>query len=271
MATETLALPKTVLAWPGAARTIPSWMKPLEPELTKPEDLETLDRLPELTVVWFQGLQPLLERRTFLSHLSSRLSRSERPARVVFVFESKAGRKRGTAIAESYLSLLELFDRPSDLEIADGKEAAEGTVWEAVAKIAASRASSGASRGPRDPMAEVKEVLAATKGLRTRLGKLSADKVAAAFGLSVAELSELLGKSRQSVSKTPDSEALQPLLRAYERIARLRALLDDEDFRSWLRLPNRQLEGRTPLEVIRGGKAARIADLAEDLLTGQPA
>ena len=70
--------------------------------------------------------------------------------------------------------------------------------------------------------------------------------------------------------KTDDAEALQPRLFPFERIARLRAVLPASDFRSWLNMPNEELEERTPIELVRNGKAEVVADLAEDMLTGSP-
>jgi hypothetical protein len=47
-------------------------------------------------------------------------------------------------------------------------------------------------------------------------------------------------------------------------------VLSERDFRSWLNMANEQLDGRTPIDVIRGGQAGVVADLAEDMLTGSP-
>jgi len=60
------------------------------------------------------------------------------------------------------------------------------------------------------------------------------------------------------------------LLQPFERVARVRAVLSQNDFRKWLHLANDQLDGRTPLEAIRHGKVAVVADLVEDMLTGSP-
>jgi len=47
-------------------------------------------------------------------------------------------------------------------------------------------------------------------------------------------------------------------------------VLSESDFRSWLNMPNEQLDDRTPIELIRNGEADTVADLAEDMLTGSP-
>jgi hypothetical protein len=56
----------------------------------------------------------------------------------------------------------------------------------------------------------------------------------------------------------------------FERIARLRLKLSDSDFRKWLRMPNAQLDGESPLEVIRKGEVQVISEFVEDMLLGNP-
>jgi len=121
-----------------------------------------------------------------------------------------------------------------------------------------------------DPLGRLKSTIAATAHLRAASGRLSARRVAEAFGLTLAQLAAAIGKARQTVWKTDDAEALQPRLFAFERIARLRTVLSETDFRSWLNMPNEQLDERTPIEVVRSGKAEVVADLAEDMLSGSP-
>ena len=121
-----------------------------------------------------------------------------------------------------------------------------------------------------DPLGRLKSVIAATADLRATSGRLSARRVAEAFGLTLAQLAAAIGKARQTVWKTDDAEALQPRLFAFERTARLRTVLPESDFRSWLNMPNEQLDDRTPIELIRNGEADTVAELAEDMLTGSP-
>ena len=113
-------------------------------------------------------------------------------------------------------------------------------------------------------------MIASTAALRSGSGRLSAQKVAEQFGLSLAELGSLIGRSRQALWKTDDSEAIQASLLPFERIGRLRAVLPENDFRSWLNMSNEQLDEQTPIQVIRDGKAGSVADLAADMLTGSP-
>lgn len=89
------------------------------------------------------------------------------------------------------------------------------------------------ARASSDPLASVRRVAEAMAGLRSETGRLDAGRVAEAFGLSVAELAGLVGKSRTSLSRIPDAMALQPSLRPFERTVRLRAVLSEADFLSW--------------------------------------
>jgi hypothetical protein len=120
-----------------------------------------------------------------------------------------------------------------------------------------------------DPFAGVKEIVDSTADLRTGSGNLSAARVAEAFGISVAELAGLIGKTRQAVSQRDESKSIQEALLPYERVARLRAVLG-QNFKKWLRIPNRELADRVPLDVIREGNVKVAAELVEDMLTGTP-
>jgi hypothetical protein len=127
-------------------------------------------------------------------------------------------------------------------------------------------------RSPRpSPLDEVARETGITAHLRAGSGNLSAEKVAHFYGLSVKALAELLGRTRQAVSKTPDADSLQAPLEYFERIARLRSVLrDDASFRKWLRMPNQRLNGERPLDWIREGRWQNLADLVDDILTGAP-
>ena len=90
-------------------------------------------------------------------------------------------------------------------------------------------------RRPRSsPLDDIKEVMQATQDLRVGNGNISAERVAKLFGVSLSELANWLGRSRQAVSKTPDADSLQPSLGFFERVARLRVVVKaDEAFRKW--------------------------------------
>jgi len=118
------------------------------------------------------------------------------------------------------------------------------------------------------PLDEVKEVIESTQDLRVANGKLSAVAVASAFGVSLNQLAGWLGRSRQALSKTPDADSLQNELGFFERVARLRVVVSQDRFLKWLRMPNSQLEGDTPLKLLADGERQVVADLVDDMLTG---
>lgn len=103
-------------------------------------------------------------------------------------------------------------------------------------------------------------------------GRLDARRVSAWFGLPLAALARISGRSPQAVSKTPDAPTLQKPLRAFEVVASgLERLVGSEaGARIWLNTPNPDLAGRTPLSLLSQGEGQVVADLVEDLLVGQP-
>lgn len=121
------------------------------------------------------------------------------------------------------------------------------------------------------PLDGVQELLKATADLRIASGNLSAAAVAKVYGVSISQLADWLGSSRQAVTKTPDANSLQNGLGFYERVARLRALVPKDGFVKWLRMPNAQLDGKRPLEILAAGQGQVVADLVDDMLTGAPA
>jgi hypothetical protein len=175
------------------------------------------------------------------------------------------------------IDLFRLFPDPERVEIARGD--IETTLRSLIAKIEVltertetSRSDSLARGAPRpSPLDQVRSVVGATKELRVSGGNLSARNVADLFGVSLSELAKWLGRTRQAVSKAPAADSLQNQLGYFERIARLRAVLEaPADFRKWLRMPNSQLDGKTPLEVLEEGRWQVVADLVDDMLTGSP-
>jgi hypothetical protein len=272
MRTEVLdyEYPSTMITSPTGETTSPAPLRRYRPRVARPSELRSLRRLPELTIVWTKEIDTLLSHRTFLRTLSARLTETPEPSKIVFLFQTRSRKANERESAQKLVQLFRFFSRPLDLEVAQGIEAGEDAFKEAVAKIAATRESSSQRTTRSDYLGRLKRVIDATQDLRVKSGKLSAINVASAFGLSVAELAAVIGRTRQAASKTPDADSLQPLLQPFERVARLRAVLSEDDFRKWLHLPNDQLENRAPLKVIREGNVKVIADLAEDMLTGSP-
>jgi transcriptional regulator with XRE-family HTH domain len=264
MTTATMAYPKILLTGPAQKSSVPHWMRRFSPRVVSTENVRSLSRLPELTVVRAEAPAAILALQPFLKSLAKGIRQTPRPAKILFVFDgADSGVDPGRL-----LEVLTYFDRPADIEFVRLQGDVHFRLDETVAKIWAEQE---AERDPgTDPLRQIKSVIAATADLRTASGRLSAQQVAKAFGLSLAELAGLLGRSRQAVSKTGDAESLQPALAPFERIARLGAALSQSDFLRWLRMPNEQLEGRSPLDAIRDGRVTEIADLAEDMLTGNP-
>lgn len=256
----------------GSVR-VPAWVKAFPHEVRPASELRVLGKLPAMTIVQADDAATVLAHRAFLVTLV-KLHERETAGRIVFAFR-KPSRENAKARVQSFAKLLSHFQRAADIELAHGREgirlAVEGAMAKALVAVKIAGPPAAQARPSADPLASVRTVLEATASLRSDAGRLDAGRVAEVFGLSVAELAGLLGRSRQAVSKTPDADSLQARLRSFERITRLRAVLSGPDFRSWLNLANPVLEGRSPLDIVRAGRADVVANLAEDLLAGAPA
>ena len=125
--------------------------------------------------------------------------------------------------------------------------------------------------GPRlSVLDKMQKVLDTTKDLRSDRGNLSAKLISDLYEIPTTQLARGLGKTKQTLFKTPDADSVQAGLEYFERIARLRIAMSDADFRKWLRTPNPLLDEKTPLELIFSGKEQVIADLVADMITGKP-
>lgn len=266
----TLALmeyPQVLLTGPGKRARIPPWVQgKFAVTIATVNQLRRLSRLPELTIVRATEPATVLSEQGFLLLLAARHRQTPTPAKILFVFDADGPH----ADPRVLLELLLFFDRAGDVELARSGEDAAFALDEALAKIWAALDRETKPSKPTDPLGQLKTVIAATADLRSVSGRLSAQRVATAFGLSLAELAALIGRSRQTLWKTDDAESVQEKLFPFERIVRLRAVLAESDFRSWLNMPNDQLDEETPLALIRGGEVGIVADLAEDMLTGSP-
>jgi hypothetical protein len=117
---------------------------------------------------------------------------------------------------------------------------------------------------------QVKELLKSTEDLRVENGNVSATAVATAFGVSMNQLAKWIGRTRQALAKTPDADSLQSDLTSFEHIARLRSVLPKAAFLKWLRMPNAQLDGAEPLNLLNKRQRHVIVELVDDMLTGAP-
>ncbi len=261
-----LERPEVLLTGLEPAVSVPTWVRRFSPTVATLSQVRSLFHLAPLTVVRVKAPGVVIDHKDFLSLLAARQMSTARPSKILFVFD----RSTAPASARELLGVLTFFRRADDVGFARGAEQGAFALEEAFAKILADRQQAKANEASGDPLGQVKSVVAATADLRGGSGRLSAQKIAEAFGLSVAELAGLAGRSRQSVSKADEAPSLQPALLPYERIARLRAVLPAADFRRWLHLPSVPLDGRSPLDVIRAGEVDSIADLAEDMLSGSP-
>ena len=108
-------------------------------------------------------------------------------------------------------------------------------------------------RAASKELGQLQALITATADLRTAGANLSADAVAEAFGVSLNQLAGWLGRTRQALSKTPDADSLQDGLVTFK----------------WLRMPNGQLDGTKPLDLLATGRdRSMVAGLVEDTLTG---
>jgi hypothetical protein len=211
--------------------------------------------------------------KAMIPRLANLQSGAPRGSFVVFALKhraklalQRAPRERYRAILDKINDGLQEFPNPDRVEVSlmqGGQElSAKLRLIEAKLRVAPPRPSS---------LDRVKRVVQATEDLRAGGGNLSAEAIAAAFGVSLNQLAGWLGRKRQAVSKTPDADSLQDELAYFERVARLRAVLPKQGFLKWLRMPNPELDEKKPLDLLASGERQVVADLVEDMLTGAPA
>lgn len=175
--------------------------------------------------------------------------------------------------AAKVAELLRPFSKPERVEITwSASPSKVGAVVEAIEpKLEVLREAARLQEQPRpSALDRIERVLAATRDLRTEAGNLSAQYIAELYGVSLSALGKWIGRSRQALNKTPEAETLQDIFGFFERIARLRLNISDEDFRKWLRIPNALLDGKRPLDLLAHKQWQVLADFVDDLLTGSP-
>ncbi len=235
----------------------PAWFSCHKPTVVGPSRLASVPR-PDVAFVRAERPQRLLAHVALLRAVNAMLSDDKRPSVVVLAFDGKSG---------DVTPVFEHFSDPFRVEVAWGVEQAKSQFLEAVAKVSAAK-----RKMPRpDLLGEIKAIIDATADLRAESGRLDAAKIAKVFGIREVELADALGVTKQALSKTPDSKRIQEMLRHFDRTARLRAVFrDDKKFRSWLRMPRASLDDAQPIDLLLGGEANIVGDLAEDMITGAP-
>ncbi|HMO97872.1 MAG TPA: MbcA/ParS/Xre antitoxin family protein [Kiritimatiellia bacterium] len=207
--------------------------------------------------------------RGVIQKLSADQARSSVPTyAVVYTLTKTAAQKRH--VVRERRHLLAQFACPDWVEIATSRQSVEDALANFLAKCQINQAKREAPRS--SPLDAIQAVIDVTADLRESGGNLSARIIADLYDIKMAELARLLGRTPQALSKTPDADTLQNDLAYFERIARLRLRLkDDDSFRKWLRMKNPQLDGHTPLDVLKMKKWQELADYVDDMLTGAPA
>lgn len=243
----------------GRAGTVPAWARAFHATRSTVDELCHARTPYAVTIVQSSGPGKMIEQSDEISKLFEIYSlMADVSSRLILGF-NKADEKE-------VLNLVPLLARYPGLvervDFAHRTDALRDALLEAITKVLARRAQ-------RDPLAGVASVARVDRRLRAASGRLDALKIASAFGFTPAEIGRQIGVSRQRIGKTPDSESIQPLLRPYERIARLRTVLDDADFKAWLHTPNEHLEdGDAPVDYLKAGAREPLASFAENMLTG---
>jgi hypothetical protein len=105
-----------------------------------------------------------------------------------------------------------------------------------------------------------------------RSGKLDTKKVADLFGVSVPDIAKAVGVTPQALSSDPTNDRAQPVLRLFERIARLRAhpqFKEPSELRRWFRRPLPVLGDHSGEDLFKAGKLEIVAVKVDQMLTGE--
>ena len=90
------------------------------------------------------------------------------------------------------------------------------------------------------------------------------------LGIKMIKLAQATGKSQRALQKNPYSEGIQAQLRKIVYIlVLLQEMLDSkEEVSIWLKAPNPDYDGMSPIEVISAGKMDSIIRYLEDIQKG---
>lgn len=258
MDTATTEIPIT-FAGVDRPGTVPTWARAFHATRGTVSELCTAAKRPGVAVLQSSGPNKMIKQRDQLVELFVSYSDAANiSSRLILNFKK--------AEAEEFLNLAPILAEypglSSRVELVRQSKDLPDALLEAITKVLASRSA-------QDPLTEVASVAKVDRRLRAASGRIDAEKVATAFGFSMAELARQIGVTRQRLCKTPDAEALQPLLRPYERIARLRTIFPDADFKAWLNTPNEHLEDSdAPIDYLKASAQEPLAAFAQNMLTG---
>ncbi len=105
-------------------------------------------------------------------------------------------------------------------------------------------------------------------------GRLDAELIAKAFGLTLKDMAKAIDKPYTSVHKTTDSQSIQELLLPFERVASaLNSITDGKlelALKIWLNAPNKAFPTHIPIDLVKQGRINILADSLEDVLLGHP-
>lgn len=104
-----------------------------------------------------------------------------------------------------------------------------------------------------------------------KTGKLNAKKAGELFGINIPAIADVVGLSRQALNDNPVSDKAQPLLRLFERVARLRSMpqfKEPADLRKWFKRPLPVFSNQSAEDLFKAGKLEDVASVVDRLLTG---
>ncbi|MCJ7472583.1 MAG: hypothetical protein MUP02_07240 [Actinobacteria bacterium] len=104
-------------------------------------------------------------------------------------------------------------------------------------------------------------------------GYVNPAKLRAYLGLKAKNIAHIVGRTPRSLEKNPKSNKVQLELRKIVYIhALLKSMTNNEsEILLWLRAPNPEYSGLSPIEVISQGKIDSIVNYLENIKKGSPA
>lgn len=104
-------------------------------------------------------------------------------------------------------------------------------------------------------------------------GYVDYTKLRTYLGLKVKNIAYIVGRTPRALEKNPQSEKVQKELRKVLYILELLKDMtrNESDIQLWLRAPNPEYGGLSPLEIISQGKIDSIMSYLEDIKKGSPA